>query len=164
MKEMPWILPPPKSRFSDQTFSRIVRPDVHIIPPPSSSPMLGERSSGIVRPNVHIPSRQSSFVLDELDEGLSHIDGLNNHIPAQLSSPALDVGLSHIVRPNIYISPPISSIVLDESPSHIVGPNAQELQIIKNMILTLQSDLQEERTKRESLEERMREFEGYPNQ
>jgi hypothetical protein len=49
---------------------------------------------------------------------------------------------------------------LDENPPSIVGPNLQELQNIKNMILTLQLDLQEERSKRECLEEKMRKFEG----
>jgi hypothetical protein len=69
----------------------------------------------------------------------------------------------HKVRPDIHIIPsPPRSLVLDESPPPVVGPNAQELQDIKNMILTFQSDLQEERTKREILEEKMREFERYP--
>jgi hypothetical protein len=61
---------------------------------------------------------------------------------------------------NIHISPPPSPIALDKSPPPIVGPNNQELQNIKNMILTLQLDLQEERSKRECLEEKMRKFEG----
>jgi hypothetical protein len=52
--------------------------------------------------------------------------------------------------------------VLDESPSQIVGSNTQELQIIKNMIVNLQLDLQEERCKRECLEEKMRKFECNP--
>jgi hypothetical protein len=47
-----------------------------------------------------------------------------------------------------------------ESSSRIVGPATKELQNIKNIILTLQSDLQEERTKREHLEEKVRIFEG----
>ena len=52
--------------------------------------------------------------------------------------------------------------MLDESSPPIVAPNTQELQNIKNMVLTLQSDLQEERYKRECLEDKMREFERYP--
>jgi hypothetical protein len=69
-----------------------------------------------------------------------------------------------MVRPEIHISPPKSSLVLDESPSKIVSPNTQELEDIKNMILNLQLDLQEERCKRESLEEIVRKFEGNPTQ
>ena len=138
MKEMQWILPVPKSGFSDQTFSRIVLPEVQIIPPPLSSPVLGEGLSDFLGPNVHISPPPSSLVLG--------------------------AGLSHIIGPNVHISPPPSSLVYDESHSQIVGSNAEEFQNIKNMILTLQSDLQEECTKREWLEERLREFEGYPIQ
>ena len=65
-----------------------------------------------------------------------------------------------IVRPGTYNSPLRSSIVLDESPSQIVGPNTHDFQEIKNMIVNLQLDLQEERSKRECLEEKMRKFEG----
>jgi hypothetical protein len=65
---------------------------------------------------------------------------------------------------NIHPPPSSSPIVIKESPSHTVGPNNQELQNIKNMILTLQLDLQEERSKRECLEEKMRNFEGNPTQ
>jgi hypothetical protein len=67
---------------------------------------------------------------------------------------------SRIVGPNIHISPPPSSLVLDECPSNTAGPNTQELQNIKNMILSLQLDLQEERCKRECLEETVSKFEG----
>ena len=65
-------------------------------------------------------------------------------------------------RPDIPTLPQPISIVLDESPLNAVGPNTEELQNIKNMILTLQSDLQEERCQRECLEVRLREFEGSP--
>jgi hypothetical protein len=59
--------------------------------------------------------------------------------------------------------PPSSrSIMFDESPPNAVGPNTEELQNIKNMILTLQLDLEEERCKRECLEVRLSEFEGSP--
>ena len=72
----------------------------------------------------------------------------------------LDDSPSKIPRPGIHNSPPRTSNVYDESPCQIVGPNTQELQIIKNMIVNLQLDLQEERCKRECLEEKMRKFEG----
>jgi hypothetical protein len=65
-----------------------------------------------------------------------------------------------IPRPDMHIPAPINSLVLDESPSNIFGPNTQELQNMKNMILTLQLDLQDERCKRECLEEKVRKFEG----
>ena len=68
----------------------------------------------------------------------------------------------HTVQRDIHIPPPSRSVVLDESPPPIVGPNTQELQDIKNMILTLQLDLLEERTKRECLEEIVRKFKGNP--
>ena len=77
-----------------------------------------------------------------------------------VSSLVLDESPFHIVQPEINILPSVSSLVLDESPAPIVGPNTQELQNIKNMILSLQLDLQEERCKRECLEEKMRKFEG----
>jgi hypothetical protein len=51
------------------------------------------------------------------------------------------------------------SVLPNESFSAIVGPNTNELQNIKNLILTLQLDLQEERTIRERLEEKVRIFE-----
>ena len=69
----------------------------------------------------------------------------------------------HQVRPGTdihIIPPPPRSIVLDDSPTFIDGPNTEELQDIKNMILVLQLDLQEERCKRECLEEKVRKFEG----
>jgi hypothetical protein len=50
--------------------------------------------------------------------------------------------------------------VSNESPFHTVGPITQELQNLKNMILTLQLDLQEERCKRECLEEIVSKFGG----
>jgi hypothetical protein len=65
---------------------------------------------------------------------------------------------------NIHPPPSSSPIAFKESPSNTVGPNNQELQNIKNMILTLQLDLQEERSKRKCLEEKMRKFEGDPTQ
>jgi hypothetical protein len=68
--------------------------------------------------------------------------------------------LMRIIRPDMHIPPRLNSPVLDESPSHIVGPNTEELQNIKTMILTLQLDLQDERCKRECLEEKVRKFEG----
>jgi hypothetical protein len=49
---------------------------------------------------------------------------------------------------------------MDDTPSHLAGPNTQELQYIKNIILTLEIDLQDERTKRECLEEKVRQIEG----
>jgi hypothetical protein len=57
------------------------------------------------------------------------------------------------------MSPLANPVLPNESFSPIDGPNIQELQNIKNMILTLQFDLQEERTKREHLEEKVRNFE-----
>ena len=73
-------------------------------------------------------------------------------------------------QPNILIPPPRSSLLMDESTARInvidestpryVGPSTQELRNIKNMILDLQVDLQDERTKRECLEEKVRKFEG----
>jgi hypothetical protein len=55
--------------------------------------------------------------------------------------------------------PPLrKGFVSNESPSHTVEPNTQEIQNIKNMILSLQLDLQEERCKREILEEKVRKF------
>jgi hypothetical protein len=57
------------------------------------------------------------------------------------------------------MSPLAKSVLPNEIFSPIDGPNTQELQNIKNMILTLQLDLQEERTKRERLEEKVRNFE-----
>ena len=70
-------------------------------------------------------------------------------------------GLFNIVGQNNHsILPPQSSFVMDDTPSHLAGPNTQELQNIKNIILTLQIDLQDERTKRECLEEKVRQIEG----
>jgi hypothetical protein len=103
----------PKSVVSNQTFSRIVRPNFDNIPPPKKSVESNQTFSRIVRPNF-------------------------DNIP-----------------------PPKKSTVLDESPSHIVGPYTQELQDIKDMISILQLDLQEERCKRECLEEKLRKFEVY---
>ena len=60
----------------------------------------------------------------------------------------------------MHIPLPPRSIALDDSPSFIVGLNAQELQNMKNMILDLQLDLQEERCKRECLEEKVGRFES----
>jgi hypothetical protein len=51
-------------------------------------------------------------------------------------------------------------ILSDKTPVGTVGPDTQELQNIKNMILSLQLDLQEERSKREILEEKLRKLEG----
>jgi hypothetical protein len=50
--------------------------------------------------------------------------------------------------------------ISDESSSCIVGPNTQELQNIKNIIMTLQLELQDERTRCERLEEKVRIIEG----
>jgi hypothetical protein len=61
-----------------------------------------------------------------------------------------------------HMSPQAKSVLPNESFSPIVGPNTQELQNIKNMILTLQLELQEERTKRECLEEKVRNLERNP--
>jgi hypothetical protein len=77
-----------------------------------------------------------------------------------LSSLVKEESPFHVVQPDIHVVPPLSTLVLDQSPSHIVGQNPRELQNIKNMILNLQLDLQEERIKRESLEEKVRRFEG----
>ena len=68
--------------------------------------------------------------------------------------------LFSIPRPDTHIPPQKRSTMVDESPPDIVVPNTEELQNIKNMILTLQLDLQEERTKRECLEEKVRKYEG----
>jgi hypothetical protein len=57
------------------------------------------------------------------------------------------------------MSPLVKSVLPNEIFYPIDGPNTQELQNVKNMILTLQLDLQEERTKREHLEEKVRNFE-----
>jgi hypothetical protein len=52
-------------------------------------------------------------------------------------------------------------IASDKTPVGTIEPNTQELQNIKNMILSLQLELQEERSKREILEEKMRKLEGH---
>ena len=57
------------------------------------------------------------------------------------------------------VSPLKKSVFSNVSPSQTVGPGTQEFKNMKIMILTLQLDLQEERTKREYLEEKMRKFE-----
>jgi hypothetical protein len=57
------------------------------------------------------------------------------------------------------MSPLANPVLPNEIFYPIDGPNTQELQNVKNMILTLQLDLQEERTKREHLEEKVRNFE-----
>jgi hypothetical protein len=84
--------------------------------------------------------------------------------PWILPLPKSDVSnerLFRIVRRETYIiPPPLSSVVMDDSPSHIIGPHTQELQNIKNIILTLQLDLQKERIKRECLEEKVKNFES----
>jgi hypothetical protein len=51
-------------------------------------------------------------------------------------------------------------IASDKTPAGTIEPNTEELQNIKNMILILQLELQEERSKREILEEKMRKLEG----
>jgi hypothetical protein len=68
-----------------------------------------------------------------------------------------------IVRPDTHIQPPLSSVLSNESPCRVVELNTQELQYIKNMIFSLQIDLQEESCKRECLEEKLRKFEGNQN-
>jgi hypothetical protein len=65
-----------------------------------------------------------------------------------------------MVRPEIHIRPSLSIIPSNKSSPPIFEPNFQDFQNIKNMILTLQIDLQDERTKRECLEEKFRKFEG----
>jgi hypothetical protein len=52
-------------------------------------------------------------------------------------------------------------IASDKTPVGTIEPNTQELKNIKNMILILQLELQEERSKREILEEKMRKLEGH---
>jgi hypothetical protein len=51
-------------------------------------------------------------------------------------------------------------ILSDKTVVGTVGPDTQELQNIKNMIFSLQLDLQKERSKREILEEKLRKLEG----
>jgi hypothetical protein len=77
-----------------------------------------------------------------------------------LSSLVKDESPLGMVRPDIHIGPTFSSLMIDGSSSHNIEPNTQELQTIKNMILSLQFDLEEERCKRECLEEKLRKFEG----
>jgi hypothetical protein len=67
---------------------------------------------------------------------------------------------SRVVEPDIHIRPSLSIIPSNKSSPPIFGPNFQDIQNIKNMILTLQIDLQDERTKRECLEEKVRKFEA----
>jgi hypothetical protein len=63
-------------------------------------------------------------------------------------------------RPDNNIQLPLSSLVVDESPSDIVRPNTKELRNITKMILNLQLELKEERSKRECLEEKVSKFES----
>jgi hypothetical protein len=65
-----------------------------------------------------------------------------------------------MVSPEIHIRPPLSIIPSNTSSPPIIGPNFYELQNMKKMILTLQIELQDERSKRECLEEKFRKFEG----
>jgi hypothetical protein len=63
-----------------------------------------------------------------------------------------------IAQTDIHFRPRASSLGLGESPLDTVGPDTQELQNIRKMILSLQLDLQEERCKRECLEEKVNKF------
>jgi hypothetical protein len=94
------------------------------------------------------------------NKGLFSINGQSIEIPIPLRSLGLDEGPSHLAGPSIEIPLPHRSLGLDEGPYHLAGPTIQDLQNIKNIILTLQLDLQDERTKRECLEEKVRRIEG----
>jgi hypothetical protein len=105
--------------------------------------------------NLHLPKSIVS------NQTFSRIGRSNfDVIPSQKKSVESNQTFSRTVRPNPDVIPHSKkSILLDESPSPIVGPNSQELQDIKDMILILQLDLQEERCKRECLEEKLRKIE-----
>jgi hypothetical protein len=133
MKLTPWIMPPPKSGVPNKSLFSIARPSIQI--------PLSLRSLG-------------------LDEGPSNLAGPSIQIPLPLRSLGLDEGPSNLAGPTIQIPLPLRSLGLDEGPSLLAGPTIQDLQNIKNIILTLQLDLQDERTKRECLEEKMTRIEG----
>jgi hypothetical protein len=127
--------------------------------PPLTSLVMDESSSRNVKPNIYVSRPLSSLVVDE---GPSHIVGKKIRIRAPLSSLVLDKDPTQTLGQKIHIIPPSPSIIPSKnSCPPIIGSDFQELQNLKNMILILQLDFQEERSKRECLEEKLRKFEGY---
>ena len=83
----------------------------------------------------------------DMVEGDPNDSEFRQHRKVKITESNLEVSediMSSLKMPRIQPLP----IVSNESPSHTVGSNTQELQNITNMILSLQLDLQEERSKR----------------
>jgi hypothetical protein len=97
----------------------------------------------------------------------SKLDPLNYFFPKSNENQKIEIPEPNIPGSELEITaekdrkipPTTKPIASDKTPVGIVEPNTEELQTIKNMILILQLELQEERSKREILEEKIKKFE-----